>query len=89
MPRAVSALAVIRLHAKGSERRFFDDPQALAQDARAKLEQISSFAMTMRQTPYLARLRPMFAQRSDGDYDHLSRLKEWNAEGAEGAGEES
>lgn len=84
----VSALAVIRLHARGSARRFFDDPAALARDANAKLEKLIA-CYDDEQTPYHARLRPMFAQRWDGDYDHLSRLKEWSAEGAEGGGDES
>jgi ATP-dependent helicase/nuclease subunit B len=78
---SVAALGVIRLHARGSERRFFDAPDALARDARAKLEKLIARYDDVA-TPYLARLRPMFAQRLDGDYDHLSRLKEWSAEGA-------
>jgi len=84
----ISALAVICLRARGSERRSFDDPAALARDSYSKLENLIR-RYDDAEMPYLARLRPMFAQRPDGDYDHLSRLKEWSAEGAESGGEGS
>ncbi len=42
-------------------------------------------------TPYRSRERPMFMRRGGGDYDHLSRVREWSlsggAEDAEGSAE--
>jgi ATP-dependent helicase/nuclease subunit B len=39
-------------------------------------------------TPYRSRERPMFMRRTEGDYDHLARVREWSLSGGEVDGEE-
>lgn len=77
---SVTALGVIRFHPRGVERKSFKDPNELAVAAIARLERLIARYDDER-TPYKARLKPMF-QSEPGEYDHLSRLKEWSAEGA-------
>ncbi len=56
-------------------------PVTLIDGAVAKLKQrIADFAK--RETPYLPRLRP-FSVSSEGDYDHLARVREWSLSGWE------
>jgi ATP-dependent helicase/nuclease subunit B len=39
-------------------------------------------------TPYRSLERPMFMRRSEGEYDHLSRVREWSLSGGEDDAEE-
>jgi ATP-dependent helicase/nuclease subunit B len=39
-------------------------------------------------TPYRSLERPMFMRRTEGEYDHLSRVREWSLSGGEDDGEE-
>lgn len=41
------------------------------------------------ETPYRSRERPMFMRRSEGEYDHLARVREWSLSGGESDGEEA
>ena len=41
------------------------------------------------QTPYRSLERPMFMRRGGGDYDHLSRVKEWSLSAGAADPEES
>jgi ATP-dependent helicase/nuclease subunit B len=81
-PASLSALGVIRFHPRGFERAFFEDPNGLALEAREKLEKLIA-RYDDENTAYKARVKPMF-ESEPGEYDHLSRLKEWSAEGAGG-----
>jgi ATP-dependent helicase/nuclease subunit B len=40
------------------------------------------------ETPYRSLERPMFMRRSEGEYDHLSRVREWSLSGGEDDAEE-
>ena len=67
--------------APGEIREIKADAATLAAEAREGLERlIATFDDAA--TPYAARPRPDFAPRF-GDYDHLARIKEWSATGAE------
>jgi ATP-dependent helicase/nuclease subunit B len=50
---------------------------ALAADAVARLAQRVAY-FDQQETPYHPRVRPLYAD-SDGDYDHLARVREWSA----------
>jgi ATP-dependent helicase/nuclease subunit B len=40
------------------------------------------------ETPYRSLERPMFMRRTEGEYDHLSRVREWSLSGGEDDTEE-
>jgi ATP-dependent helicase/nuclease subunit B len=78
----VARLVYVRLsggRTPGEDRVLADDVATLAADTRAGLARLVA-AYDDPETAYRARLRPMLEGRP-GDYDHLSRLKEWSTRG--------
>ena len=81
---AVAELAHMRLQGGiqiGSYMPVTADPAELAAKAMAGLKRLVA-AYDNPATPYLSRLIVKFQNRP-GDYDHLARVAEWSAAGAE------
>ncbi|WP_420394362.1 PD-(D/E)XK nuclease family protein [Acuticoccus sp.] len=55
-----------------------DDAVELAFEARQRLEALAAL-YAKPSKGYLSRARPKYAERWDGDYDHLARVAEWGA----------
>ena len=65
--------------AEGGKVQSIPDVPALIEKAKAQLAaRIAAFDNPA--TPYRSRVRP-FSLSSEGDYDHLARVREWSASG--------
>jgi ATP-dependent helicase/nuclease subunit B len=63
-------------------------PDAACDNALGRLSELVA-KFDNADTPYRSLERPMFLRRNEGEYDHLSRVREWSLSGGEDDAEEA